>query len=109
MGKINLNDHIWIKGGNTLQKINKLHLRHYEKGHVILYWGRTTDIPQEVIDEIDPDWLNIFDETRCGCGERDTCYYCNNLMDSTPRKLIEEACIKEFCLIYKTNQCVIIS
>jgi hypothetical protein len=64
------------------------------------YVGLVLDINEELLDDI-IDNSDFIDEQRCNCGERDTCYYCNRIWDSSKLELFQTLSDLPYCAITK--------
>jgi hypothetical protein len=93
----NLKENIWIEGYNTYEDITISWDPH--KWSDLIYHGKTSEIPEKILETAMPDPDNTWNEKLCQCGERTTCYYCAMHFDL--KEEINEYCDKEYCIIYK--------
>lgn len=99
--KIKLKDNIIIDGfdGREYMLIANDLQYHVE----ILYCGETDEIPESLFEELNIDNLEIWNEEKCYCGERDTCYYCDRFFDnSVKQNVVDLINNNKYCIIYKT-------
>ena len=99
--KTQLKDNIWIEGFNELASGYILQDKIIKMCDNIIYAGKTSEIPEELEELAENiDTSNYWNESRCNCGERDTCYYCQDFFDKND---LQKICDKEYCIIYKTK------
>lgn len=98
--RIKLKNNIFIDGfvdGDYIDIANNIQYR-----AEILYCGETDEIPDLLFEELNIDNGDIWNEEKCYCGERDTCYYCQTIFDnSIKQNIIDLINNCKYCLIYK--------
>ena len=96
MSKVELKHGIFIEG-----IINDGISRLLPTGVKYLYQGKTSEISEELLSDVLEERSNFINESQCTCGERNLCYYCENIFYSKDKDFITQICPEEYCIIYK--------